>query len=188
MSAPSPSLRVLVACEFSGTVRDVPGFPGYRVSDLGIVYSERRARGLTGPWRALRPSTDAKGYLGLTLCADGYRRRKVRIHRLVAETFIPNPDVLPCVRHLNGDPQDNRATNLAWGTYLDNEHDKRAHGTWDTRRGGAKLCAADRDLVHRLHAQGVRQDDIAARLGVSRPTITRLLNGSTWATTEGTSP
>jgi hypothetical protein len=188
VSAPFTPLRVLVACEFSGTVRDVPGFPGYRVSDLGIVYSERRARGLTGPWRALRASMDTKRYLGLTLCGPDGERRKVRVHRLVAEVFIPNPDALPCVRHLNGDPQDNRAANLAWGTYLDNEHDKHQHGTWDARRGGAKLCAADIDLARRLHDQGERQDDIAARLGVSRPTITRLLNGSTWATTEGTSP
>lgn len=179
MSAPFIPLRVLVACEFSGTVRDVHGFPGYRVSDQGAVYSERRARGLTGPWREMRPSTDAKGYLGLTLCSPD-RRRKVRVHRLVAETFIPNPDGLPCVRHLNGDPQDNRACNLAWGTHLDNEHDKRVHGTWDTRRTG-KMTEADRSLARQLRTQGVHQDDIAARLGVSRPTITRLLNGSTWA-------
>ena len=185
MSAPSPSLRVLVACEFSGTVRDVPGFPGYRVSDLGIVYSELSARGPTGRWRAMTPRRDAKGYVGIVLCGPARKRRSVRVHRLVAELFLPNPDALPCVRHLNGDPQDNRATNLAWGTYLDNEHDKHAHGTWDTRRNG-KLTDADRALVLRLRADGVRTDDIAGRLGVSRPTITRLLNGSTWATTEGT--
>ena len=65
------------------------------------------------------------------------------------------------------------------GTYADNEEDKRAHGTWDLRRTG-KLTERDRAIARTLASDGVRQDVIANALGVSRPTITRLINGSIW--------
>lgn len=43
-----------------------------------------------------------------------------RIHRIVAELFVPNPDNKPCVDHINGDRHDNRAVNLRWVTYKEN--------------------------------------------------------------------
>ena len=43
-----------------------------------------------------------------------------RIHRIVAELFIPNPENKPCVDHINGDKHDNRAVNLRWTTYKEN--------------------------------------------------------------------
>jgi len=170
--------------ESSGTaqrVADIPGFPGYRVTADGRIQSVWR-KGTTewaADWRDLSPSSDAKGYLGLTICSRT-RRRKVRVHRLVAEAFHPNPENLPCVRHLDGNNRNNAADNLAWGTYADNEHDKIAHGTWDMRRGGGKLTAAQReDAVVRV-ARGELHADVARLFGVSRPTISRLVSGKTW--------
>lgn len=72
------------------------------------------------------------------------------------------------------------AANLAWGTYAENEADKRRHGTWDTRRNG-KLSELERNAARLMRANGISQAEIADCLGVSRPTITRLLNGSTWS-------
>ena len=43
-----------------------------------------------------------------------------RIHRIVAKLFVPNPDNKPCVDHINGDKHDNRAVNLRWVTYKEN--------------------------------------------------------------------
>lgn len=182
-------MRVLIACEFSGAVRrafadegievrEMPGFPGYAVSRCGRVFSCNHPTGRLPWYKELRLSTDAKGYRGLTLCGQRGRVKK-RVHRLVAELFVPNPRNLPCVRHLNGVPSDNRADNLAWGTYADNEADKRVHGTWDTRRNG-KLNEAHIAKARQWARNGISQRGIAEKLGVSRPTITRLLNGSTW--------
>ncbi len=152
----------------------VAGFDKYEVTDDGRVISHhgRHPRELVG-----RP--DGKGYLSVTL-ADNKRHQSIRIHRLVATAFIPNPTNLPCVRHLDGNPKNNRADNLAWGTYQDNENDKKRHGTYDLRRNG-KLRAEDRARVRQLWAEGVSQEEIASTFDVSRPTITRLLNSSTWS-------
>jgi hypothetical protein len=181
---------VLVACEYSATVRDafrekgfdvreIDGFPAYVVSRCGRVFSRNHPSGHLRWFKPMSPSVDAKGYYGLTICSPVGLHRKVRVHRLVAEAFIPNPDNLPCVRHLNGIANDNRAENLAWGTHAENEADKRDHGTWEARRNG-KLNEGQRELARRLAGDGMSQQKIADHLHVSRPTITRLLNGSTW--------
>lgn len=67
------------------------------------------------------------GYPSLTLHKNGKVHPKA-IHRLMAEHFIPNPDNLPLVRHLNDIKTDNRLDNLAWGTWSDNMDDRIKNG------------------------------------------------------------
>jgi hypothetical protein len=89
--------------------RDVIGFEGrYIVSDLGDVRSM-----LTG--RYLRTRTDRDGYMLVTL--SGATRR---VHRLVAEAFLPNPEGLPEVDHRNHDRSENSASNLRWASVSTN--------------------------------------------------------------------
>lgn len=57
-----------------------------------------------------------KGYLLITLAGNEYR-----VHRLIAEQWIPNPDKLPIVDHINGDRIDNHVNNLRWCTKKDND-------------------------------------------------------------------
>jgi hypothetical protein len=131
------------------SVAAIPGFDRYRVTVDGRVQSSW-ARGPSrrvAAWRDLSPRRDAKGYLAVTLCAGpGLPRMSIRVHRLVAEAFIPNPSGHPCVRHLDGNPKNNHVTNLAWGTYADNEADKARHGTWESRFNG-KLNDKQREEI-----------------------------------------
>lgn len=53
---------------------------------------------------------------------------KVLVHRLVAQAFIPNPEDLPIVRHLDDVPNNNSVNNLAWGTHSDNFEDAKVNG------------------------------------------------------------
>lgn len=78
----------------------------YAISENGKVKSLS-----TG--KILKPAVNHKGYLIVQLCKNGERKNK-RIHRLVAEAFLPNPDNLPEVDHINGKRQDNNVLNLRW--------------------------------------------------------------------------
>ena len=102
----------------------ISGFEGrYEVSSRGrvrsLARSTRHGRRIKG--RVMR-SNRSTPYAMVTLCRDG-RRSYHLVHRLMAEAFIPNPEGLPVVRHLNDDPRDNRLENLAWGTHSDNTQD-----------------------------------------------------------------
>lgn len=159
----------------------IPGFPGYYVTETGHVISSRTNAGKVGSaFRVRRTALDGKGYPSLTLIAERHRLKR-RVHRLVAEGFVANPLGLPCVRHLDGDKENNAATNLAWGSYLENENDKHRHGTWALRVGGGKLNVDDRATILSLHAAGVGYREIAASLSVHRDTVYRVVRGKTWA-------
>lgn len=95
--------------------KDVKGYEGlYQVSNLGRVKSLGLDKWHKG--RILKQSFDGKGnYLFVGLHKDGKTKQK-NVHRLVAETFVPNPNNFPCANHINERKTDNRATNLEWCT------------------------------------------------------------------------
>lgn len=95
--------------------KDIEGYEGlYQVSNLGRVRSLGFDKWHKG--RVLKQSFDSKdNYLFVGLHKDGKTKQK-NVHRLVAETFIPNPNNLPCVNHINEIKTDNRAVNLEFCT------------------------------------------------------------------------
>lgn len=86
----------------------------YTISSNGKVYSIRNNRYLT-------PSQYLDGYQKVTLC-DGPIRRTYRVHRLVAEAFIDNPNNLPQVNHKDFNTLNNCLENLEWCTNYENTH------------------------------------------------------------------
>jgi len=102
----------------------IPGYPNYSITRDGRVWSKARPRA-RGGW--LRPQLGGNKHLQLFLRVDGVTRT-VRVHTLVALTFLgPRPEG-QIVRHLNDDPLDNRPENLAYGTHLDNMRDMARNG------------------------------------------------------------
>lgn len=96
--------------------KDIPGFPGYQVSDQGRVRCFRDFHGnLTNEFRYLKPLLNKDNYLYVDLYTEDRRPVHKRIHRLVAEAFHGKGDGL-VVNHINGDKHDNRAFNLEWTT------------------------------------------------------------------------
>lgn len=107
--------------------KHVVGYEGlYSVSNLGNVYRHpKRIRDGYRPFiqigKILKPSQDKDGYLRVTLF-KGDSKKAFGIHRLVAQAFIPNPEDLPVVNHLDEVKDNNRLENLEWSTIAHNNN------------------------------------------------------------------
>lgn len=86
----------------------------YYVSNFGRVKSFWHKKS-----RILRPVCDKNGYLYVNLSVGG-KGKNSKIHRLVAETFIPNPENKREVNHIDGHPLNNHMSNLEWATHSEN--------------------------------------------------------------------
>lgn len=64
--------------------------------------------------------------------SDGKQKTYKFVHQLVAEAFVPNPENKPCIDHINGRKLDNRANNLRWVTYKENNNYAQQNGLWKT--------------------------------------------------------
>ena len=104
---------------FSQNIKKVVGFDGYYVGDDGVVYSSKKNGGNDGLLYPMHLKEDKDGYLevGLYLNKKRYFRR---VHRLVAEAFIPNTKHLPQINHKDGNVKNNCVDNLEWCTCQDN--------------------------------------------------------------------
>jgi hypothetical protein len=166
--------------------RAVVGYEGlYEVSSEGRVRSLDRV--VDALSRARNPIK--KFYLGAelkrTLNPNGYyivavRRGNVRsVHSLVLESFVgPRPSGM-WIRHLDGNSTNNKLGNLAYGTALENSHDKIAHGTmnYGTVNGQSKL---NDEIVHRVRHLGLGKKEAAALAGCTVSAINYALARKTW--------
>lgn len=94
-------------------MKDIQNYEGlYGITEDGKVWSYRSKKFLS-------PGTESGGYLKVGLCKDGIRKQ-FKVHRLVAQAYIPNPDNLPQVNHLDEVKTNNCVSNLSWSTASDN--------------------------------------------------------------------
>ena len=89
--------------------KDIEGYQGlYQISDKGRVKSL-----YFGKERILKPGNNGQGYLHVILCKNG-KMKYYKVHRLVCQTFIPNPNNLPEVNHKDENKENNSVHNLEW--------------------------------------------------------------------------
>ena len=93
--------------------KDVKGYEGYyQISNYGRLKSFK----VDGNGKILKLTNKNGDYFSVVLQGKGKERRSTRIHRLVAEAFIPNPDNKPQINHIDGNKQNNHINNLEWCT------------------------------------------------------------------------
>jgi len=90
----------------------LPEFPDYIIMSDGRVYSK-----ITNRFKTLRYNL---GYKITSLRNKNGKEKTIKVHRLLALAFIPNPDNKPCVDHINRKRDDNRLCNLRWVTHCEN--------------------------------------------------------------------
>lgn len=100
--------------------KDIPGYQGrYQVSNLGRIKSLNMLVGTKGGKKAVRkgriliPVVNKDGYHIVCLC-DGRIKKGIRVHRIVAFVFVPNPFGYNIVNHKDRNPANNAASNLEW--------------------------------------------------------------------------
>ena len=115
--------------------KDIPNYEGlYEASNRGnirskegkVTYTERHGKRV---WesRVLKEKNPSGRDKRVTLWKDGDHKDYL-VHRLVAKTFIPNPENKPCINHIDGNPRNNNIENLEWCTYEENERHSRDNG------------------------------------------------------------
>ena len=133
--------------------KSIPNFEGYyEASTLGRIRSIQRSRTKGG---ILKPSLTGSGYPHLTLCAKG-KKYSYDVHRLIALTFLDNPNNLQEVNHKDENKQNNSVTNLEWCDRLHNqrygtaiERMSKSHNYKESNKKGA--------LKHDYVTQGLKR-------------------------------
>ena len=106
-------------------------FPDYEFSNLGRVRSFRQK----GRVRYLNGTSQRTGHISIELQSDNLGRLQPSLSRMIAKVFLGNCPQGQVVRHLNGNPRDNRISNLAYGTLQQNSIERYQHaGTFTGNR------------------------------------------------------
>ena len=154
----------------------VPSYPkGYEVSSHGNVRSLYRGR------RHLKPAVNRSGYQNVVLYSDEDGKPKTQaVHRLVAIAFVPNPNQLPWVNHIDGDKLNNSVSNLEWcSPSYNNKHavvaglKKPQRGE---RNGNSIFSDRERRVILRLGEIGFSKTAIAEMFEAKPGTIQRIIS------------
>jgi hypothetical protein len=149
--------------------KPIKGFPEYYISDKGEVWSAKSKKRLK-QWKV------SHGYMCVELSNGGrHNRKQARVHRLVAEAFIPNPNNKPQVNHKNGDKTDNRVSNLEWVTAAENARHASEIGISNSKRVIIDMIHLTENRTERI--EGVHR--LAQKLGKSYDSARYMLCGVT---------
>ena len=142
----------------------VYGFDDYLCNEQGEIYSLKRNRILKG--RSL------KGYRRVVLMKDG-KPIDALVHRLIAQTFIPNPENKPEINHKDGNKENNSVFNLEWCTQKENVQ----HAIKTGLKNDRKVSDEKLNEIRRLISKGKGNTEIEKITGIPRKTVSNIRIG-----------
>ena len=151
-----------------GELREIVGFEDYLVSKDGQVFSKRNPNKPLCIWK------DNTGYMQVNIRKDKKKYYK-RVHRLVAEAFISNPENLPMVNHKDGNKTNNNVDNLEWCTNSQNTQDGYNKGYYKSTYK-VSVKAIHKETGKELIFRSIRQ--LSEDLRLNRKTVSNILNGT----------
>lgn len=163
--------------------RKIPGFTKYEASDLGNIKTFNWKG--SGQERVMKPARDASGYLRTVLIDDEGRKRTVKVHRIIASTFLINELNKPEVNHLNAVKDDNRVVNLEWATRQENLNHSKENNLQRVLKGseiGNSILNEDivRSIRKEYKPRIVTQRMLAKKHGVDWTTIKDVISRRSW--------
>lgn len=163
--------------------KKIPGYAGFLASNTGKIYRCAKTVKCRGgatrnmPGKVLSERMCAKGYSFVRLTVNG-KTKSPKVHRLVATTWLKNPQGKKTINHKDGNKQNNHITNLEFMTHAENM----AHaweiglckGLFGTDNPNSILTDHEIAWAKDMVLIGCMQQEIARELNVSRQTIYRI--------------
>lgn len=160
--------------------RNIEGYEGrYQVSNFGRIKSFTRGKG-----KIFKVKSSPNGYY-LTHLTKNSQTKTFRVHRLVAQEFIPNPENKPFVNHKDGKKWNNLAENLEWVTQKENNIHAHKIGLSKPPTASQKAEFTEDDI--RYIRENIKIGDkvfgqlaMARKFGVSPASIRQIITGKTY--------
>lgn len=155
----------------------------YIISSDGHVYSTKNV-GRGKYHKEIKQRKNADGYMDITVGPNSFRTTR-KVHRLVAEAFIPNPDNLPEVDHIDDIRDNNDVSNLQWISRLDNiakiPHERNSKSKSGEGNSHARLTKDDVvEIRNQYEKYNIRISDLAKEYEVGYSTIFNIVHYKTW--------
>ena len=156
--------NIIIMKQFRGT--------HYNVYEDGRIHNTITNRWLTGSIVQFPKNNSKRVYIGL--CINN-KQKHMFLHRILAECFIPNPNNLPFVNHIDGNPLNNALSNLEWCTCSDNNKHAIATGLRPT-----KINKEIADIIRYKLSNGTKAREIKLEYRIGLTQISRIRNLQAW--------
>lgn len=163
---------------------DIEEIYGYQVSNKGrikalaknVKYSDGRLRYYEE--KILKNSIDTKGYYFIRLYTINNKILQLRVHRLVCQAFLENPENKPCVNHKDGNRLNADLENLEWCTISENNKDAFERGRIPSNIKLTKEQVLD--IREKYNNKNLNQYEIAKIYNIGQPQVSRIINKKHW--------
>lgn len=148
-------------------MKNIPGFPGYKATKDGQIFSVKAKR-------YLKPSVQSAGYLTVSLYQNS-KQKTMTVHRAVMLAYGGVVDPSYTIDHINNCKRDNRLSNLRYVSRSENTR------KGNLTAGRTKLTEALVAQIKKALAQGEKNKTLAARYAVDASVISNIKRGKAWS-------